>query len=93
MNPQDIPPSLKKILDERAGKEHSQTGPVMTALAEILTLHERMLGRKGKGEIEKLLEDAISGYREHLHPDAIAHVQADFSQLLDYWSRDPEEGP
>lgn len=39
-----------------------------------------------KAQIEKLLEVAIGGYREHLHPDAVAHVQADFAQLLDGWS-------
>lgn len=40
MKPEDIPPELKKMLDEAAGKEHSATGSVMTALAEILTAHE-----------------------------------------------------
>lgn len=40
-----------------------------------------------KAQVEKMLEDAIDGYRDHLHPDAIAHVQADFSQMLDYWGQ------
>lgn len=44
------------------------------------------LTREEVAEIEKMLEDAISGYRDHLHPDAIAHVQADFSQLLVEWA-------
>jgi hypothetical protein len=43
MTPEEIPDELKQILDERAGKEHSRQGPVMAALAEILTRHQEML--------------------------------------------------
>ena len=53
--------------------------------------HAARLTNDQKAEIEKMLEDAISEYREHLDPDAIAHVQADFSQLLDEWGRGPDD--
>ena len=43
MTPEEIPEELKRILDQRAGKEHSRQGPVMAALAEILTQHQKML--------------------------------------------------
>ncbi len=37
MTPEMIPAELVEILDARAGKAHSRTGPVLAALAEILT--------------------------------------------------------
>ena len=36
-----IPAEIKEIVDKAAGKEHSATGSVMTALAEVLTVHEK----------------------------------------------------
>lgn len=43
MTPAEIPQELKDILDQRAGKVHSQEGRVMAALAEILTRYQEML--------------------------------------------------
>jgi hypothetical protein len=40
-----IPPELKKILDERAGKEHSEDGKVVAALEEILEEYRDMARR------------------------------------------------
>jgi len=34
-----IPAEIKEIIDRAAGKEHSATGSVMTALAEVLTVY------------------------------------------------------
>jgi hypothetical protein len=48
MTPGEVPPELKKILDERAGKAHSDGGPVMSALAEILTRHREMVCAEGE---------------------------------------------
>lgn len=42
MNLDEIPQSLIDILDRRAGKRHSRTGPVLACLAEILTHYEGM---------------------------------------------------
>lgn len=42
MTPGQIPQVLVDILDERAGKVHSATGPVMSALAEILTEYGKL---------------------------------------------------
>lgn len=42
MKPEQIPPELMAILDERAGREHSRTGSVARALAEILTRWEEI---------------------------------------------------
>jgi hypothetical protein len=42
VTPEEIPPELKEILDQRAGKIHSQGGRVMQALAEILTKYEEL---------------------------------------------------
>ena len=43
MTPSEIPQQLIDVLDARAGKIHSRTGPVLAALAELLTLFERSL--------------------------------------------------
>lgn len=37
MKPEEVPQELIGILDRHAGKEHSKTGSVVAALAEILT--------------------------------------------------------
>jgi hypothetical protein len=42
MTPQEIPAELLRILDERAGKVHRRTGPVVDALAEILTRYDEL---------------------------------------------------
>lgn len=44
-----IPPNLKAILDERAGKEHSEDGKVAQALEEILQEHKRMIRKDPHG--------------------------------------------
>jgi hypothetical protein len=44
MRSEDIPQELIDILDERAGKLHSRNGPVITALAEILTAWDNYRG-------------------------------------------------
>ena len=36
-----VPQELLDILDERAGKRHSRTGPVVAALVEILNAYDR----------------------------------------------------
>ena len=40
MKPEDIPAELVTMLDDAAGKQHSRTGAVLTALAAILTRHD-----------------------------------------------------
>jgi hypothetical protein len=40
VNAEDVPQELIDILDARAGREHSRTGSVVAALAEILNLWE-----------------------------------------------------
>lgn len=45
MKPEEIPQELIDILDRRAGKKHSATGPVVEALAEILTEYEKIRQR------------------------------------------------
>lgn len=42
MTPEEIPQELIDILDERAGKAHSLAGPVVAALAEILTRYQQI---------------------------------------------------
>jgi hypothetical protein len=37
MSPDEVPQALIDILDQRAGKQHSRTGPVVACLSEILT--------------------------------------------------------
>lgn len=41
-----VPPELKAIVDERAGKEHSENGAVMQCLAEVLEVHRQMLAQE-----------------------------------------------
>lgn len=41
MTPDEIPQELIDILDKRAGKKHSRSGPVVATLAEILTAYEQ----------------------------------------------------
>jgi len=43
VTPDQIPAELKQILHDRAGKQHSDDGPVMAALAEILVRHAELL--------------------------------------------------
>jgi hypothetical protein len=43
VKPEDIPQELIDMLDDAAGKKHSRTGSVMTALAAILTRHREMV--------------------------------------------------
>jgi hypothetical protein len=38
----EVPAQLIEILDARAGKEHSRSGPVVATLAEILTEYDRI---------------------------------------------------
>lgn len=47
MTPYEVPQELIDILDERAGKKHSRQGPVVCALAEILTRHDVMRAEAG----------------------------------------------
>lgn len=42
VRPEDISAEIKALIDERAGREHSADGPVMTTLAEVLTLWEKL---------------------------------------------------
>lgn len=46
MESSEIPQELVDILDDRAGKKHSRTGPVLTTLAEILTKYDELKTRK-----------------------------------------------
>jgi hypothetical protein len=43
MRADEVPAELIEILDRRAGRAHSRTGSVVTALAEILTRHREMV--------------------------------------------------
>jgi hypothetical protein len=42
VTPEEIPQPLVDILDRHAGKVHSRQGPVLAALAEILTVYEAL---------------------------------------------------
>lgn len=42
MTVDEIPQELIDILDRRAGKKHSRSGSVVSALAEILTRYEAL---------------------------------------------------
>lgn len=42
LTPAEIPQDLIDILDARAGKAHNRTGPVVAALAEVLTRWEEI---------------------------------------------------
>lgn len=46
MNAEEIPDQIKALVDERAGKVHSNAGSVMTTLAEALTVYEKELRAK-----------------------------------------------
>lgn len=46
MTPEEVPAELIEILDRRVGKAHSRNGPVVAALAEILTCYEEMRNAK-----------------------------------------------
>ena len=37
-----VPQELVDILDERAGRQHGRTGPVLSALAEILNAYDQL---------------------------------------------------
>jgi hypothetical protein len=63
MKPEDVPPQLKEILDRAAGKDHSATGSVMTALAEILTVHEEAV-RAESEEAFRILRAQHKAYRD-----------------------------
>lgn len=43
MTADQVPAELIKILDQRAGRQHSRTGSVVTTLAEILTRYREMV--------------------------------------------------
>jgi hypothetical protein len=45
MKAEEIPPELTGILDRAAGMNHSRTGSVMRALAEILTRYDEIRSR------------------------------------------------
>lgn len=52
MTPAEIPTALRDLLDEAAGKTHSDEGPVMACLASILTAHEAAVLAKVADQIE-----------------------------------------
>lgn len=56
MKTSEVPAELIAILDRYAGKEHSQSGSVVTALAEILTVHAEMLGAQHRATRTVLAE-------------------------------------
>ncbi len=70
-----IHPDLVAILDARAGKVHSSTGPVVTALAEILGRHLELLAAAGRLLPEGRLAEAI----------LIAHQRLDYRSCLCGW--------
>lgn len=45
---EDIPQALIDLLDLRAGKKHSRDGQVVSTLAEILTLYDRLKTSESK---------------------------------------------
>lgn len=61
MTPEQIPPELKTILDRAAGREHGTSGPVMTALAEILTEWDRIRGIPEPETCDHIWRDAGDG--------------------------------
>lgn len=58
MTPDEIPQELVDLLDERAGKQHSCTGPVLATLAEILTRFEASL-RQSLRVAGPVLDDGV----------------------------------
>jgi len=65
MTPEEIPQELVDLLDERAGKQHSRTGTVLSTLAEILTrstscARKPAMPRRSPAQIQRWLD-------EHLH--------------------------
>lgn len=70
MTPDEIPANLKRILDERAGKEHSTEGPVMAALAEILTA-DRVRPFPYRHHLLSLIDAWASGDPHRFHSVAL----------------------
>lgn len=54
MTPAEIPTELRELLDQAAGKTHSDDGPVMACLASILTEHEASVRTKIAADLERL---------------------------------------
>jgi hypothetical protein len=71
MSPDEIPVELTAMLDEAAGKRHSATGPVMTALAAILTRYEEII-RGGLAD----LAGADPGRRRSMRYDPVRDLAA-----------------
>lgn len=79
MKAEEIPAELRDILDRRAGKEHGANGPVLAALAEILTRHREML--LGGGQIESVTYVALDDHPQNWKGD----LRGPLDQLPQPW--------
>jgi hypothetical protein len=59
MKAEEIPQELTDILDRAAGMNHSRTGSVMRALAEILTRYDEIRARTRLESLVVSLEDRL----------------------------------
>lgn len=73
MLPKEVPVWAKELLDERAGKEHSVNGPVMQALAEILTPYQTALDTIQE-MVVAVLEGRTSNYDSYSLADDVLTV-------------------
>lgn len=55
----DVPAWAKKLIDDAAGRDHSEQGPVMQCQAEILTRHETETRVRVHATFDATLRDLI----------------------------------
>jgi hypothetical protein len=78
MTPEEIPQEWLDLLDQRAGKTHSRTGSVASALAEIQTAYEEHARRAGldaacERVVRQAYAEAARDRNEGREPDGL-HV-------------------
>lgn len=76
MLPKEVPCWAKELLDGHAGKENSENGAVMRALAEILTTYQEALD-----DVRSLSERFL---RDSLSTDCIALAEGVLEVLDDF---------
>lgn len=76
MTPAEIPAQLRELLDQAAGKTHSDEGPVMACLANILTTHEATVRTKIAADLERLADNTWRDHdsREMARSNGIIHA-------------------
>ncbi len=72
MTPEEIPKELVALLDDAAGKPHSAQGPVLAALAKILTAYTAQIHHQTGGSGMRYTDDDVARLATHItgHPDA-----------------------